>query len=280
MDFLQQAVERAKSQHEVPVRIVHTETNDSVRTSERVQPQQIEYRVTRRVPASPRHLHEKRILNPMSDAGTVAAYKLLRTQILHKMTHNNFNSLAVVSANQAEGKTLTAVNLAISMAQEVNHTVLLVDFDLAKPSVHEQFGFEPQCGIGDYLAGRVELSAALVNPDIERLVVLPGREALTNTSELLSSPDVVSLINDIKSRYRNRIIVFDLPSVLHQDDALALSPHIDALLIVVAEGETQDRDLVRTAQLVGNKPVLGTVLNKSTTGKRSGAKRQSWWRRG
>jgi capsular exopolysaccharide synthesis family protein len=264
MDFLQQAVARAKAQHESPVRIAKTDEPATPKSGQRGPAlRNIEYHETRRVNISPLHLHAARVLNPMSDSATVAAYKILRTQILHKMARNGFNSFAVVSANQSEGKSLTAVNLAISLAQEVNHTVLLVDFDLRKPSIHQYFGFEPEVGIGDYLDGKVSLASALVNPGIERLVVLPGREKIVNSSEMLSSPEVVYLIDDIKNRYENRIVVFDLPSMLQQDDALAISPYIDALLIVVAEGETVQHELVRTAQLIGNKPVLGTVLNKS-----------------
>jgi protein-tyrosine kinase len=295
MDFLQQAVARARAQHEPPVRIASaddvtaaqnearaaTSSSTSSSTSpgtSSTTPRNIEYSESTCVKTSPRHLHAMRVLNPMSDVATVSAYKILRTQILHKMTKNGFNSFAVVSANQTEGKTLTAVNLAISLAQEVNHTVLLVDFDLGKPSVHQYFGFEPASGIGDYLAGKVSLATALVNPGLERLVILPGREAIANSSEMLSSPEVVELINDIKSRYQNRIIVFDLPSMLQQDDALAISPYIDALLIVVAEGETSQQALVRTAQLIGNKPVLGTVLNKSRAPSSAARKRSSSWR--
>jgi len=279
MDFLQQAVARAKAQHESPVRIAKTDEPAAAKSEARsFVPRNIEYSETRRVNTSPLHLHAMRILNPMSDSATVAAYKILRTQILHKMTKNGFNSFAVVSANQAEGKSLTAVNLAISLAQEVNHTVLLVDFDLMKPSIHQYFGFEPEVGIGDYLDGRATLASALVNPGIERLVVLPGRASLANSSEILSSPDVVSLINDIKSRYENRIIVFDLPSMLHQDDALAISPYVDALLVLIAEGETAQLELVRIGQLIGNKPVLGTVLNKSLRTTKPKTKKSNSWK--
>lgn len=279
MDFLQQAVARAKAQHDSPVRMATKEDVAAPRNDARsASPRQIEYSETSCIKVSPRHLHAMRILNPMSDLATVSAYKILRTQILHKMAKNGFNSFAVVSANQAEGKSLTAVNLAISLSQEVNHTVLLVDFDLTKPSIHQYFGFEPIHGIGDYLEGSVALASVLVNPGIERLVVLPGRAPVASSSEILSSPEVVSLINDIKTRYENRIVVFDLPSMLHQDDALAISPYIDALLIVVAEGETAQQELVRTAQLIGNKPVLGTVLNKSQRAAKPKARKTDSWR--
>jgi protein-tyrosine kinase len=279
MDFLQQAVARAKAQHEPPVRIAKTDDPVSIKAELRgTSPRNIEYNETRQIITSPRHLHAMRVLNPMSDTRVISAYKILRTQLLHKMAKNEFNSFAVVSANQAEGKTLTAVNIAISLAQEVNHTVLLVDFDLMKPSVHQYFGFEPEVGIGDYLDGSASLSATLVNPGLERLVVLPGRMPIANSSEMLSSPEVVTLINDIKTRYEDRIVVFDLPSMLHQDDALAISPYIDAMLVVVAEGETAEQELVRTARLIGNKPVLGTVLNKSQQVAQPKSRKSAGWK--
>jgi capsular exopolysaccharide synthesis family protein len=280
MDFLQQAVARAKSQHEPPIHIAKADEPSTAKPEVRSATlRNIEYSETRRINSSPLHLHAKRILNPMSDSAVVSAYKILRTQILHKLRKDGFNSFAVVSANQAEGKSLTAVNLAISLAQEVNHTVLLVDFDLMKPSIHRYFGFEPEAGIGDYLYGRASLASTLVNPGIERLVVLPGREQIANSSEMLSSPEVVNLINDIKNRYENRIVVFDLPSMLHQDDALAISPYVDALLVVIAEGETGQQELVRIGQLIGNKPVLGTVLNKSQRATKSKSKKPRLWGR-
>jgi Mrp family chromosome partitioning ATPase len=96
---------------------------------------------------------------------------------------------------------------------------------------------------------------------------------------MLSSPEVVSLINDIKNRYENRIVVFDLPSMLQQDDALAISPYVDALLVIIAEGETAQQELVRIRQLIGNKPVLGTVLNKSQSVIKSKGKKSRLWDR-
>ena len=103
----------------------------------------------------------------------------------------------------------------------------------------------------------------LFNPGIERLVVLPAGRPTPNSSELLSSPKMAALVNELKSRYPSRIIVFDLPPMLSTDDALAFSPYVDAALLVVEDGGTTKDELVRAVEMLGDTALLGTVLNKA-----------------
>jgi len=104
----------------------------------------------------------------------------------------------------------------------------------------------------------------LVHPGIGRFVVLPGGRAISNSTEILTSPKMVSLVEEFKHRYPSRIVIFDLPPLLHTADVLAFSPYIDALLLVVEEGKTTAEEVQRAMSLVKNsRPVLGTVLNKA-----------------
>ncbi|MDY6867824.1 MAG: AAA family ATPase, partial [Chloroflexota bacterium] len=191
------------------------------------------------------------------------AYKVLRTRVLQRMTANAWSSIAVTSPTMGNGKTVTAVNLAISLAREVNHTVLLVDFDLKRPNVHNFFTDEPALGISDYFSRDVPLAEILFNPGIDRLVVLPGNEAMEGSSEVLLAPKMRTLVDDLKSRYPNRIVIFDLPPALFFDDVLAFSPYIDAVLMVAEEGVTTKQQLQQACRMIDAERLCGVVLNKS-----------------
>ena len=172
-------------------------------------------------------------------------------------------SIMVTSSVPGEGKTLTAINLAISLARALTHTVVLVDLNLRHPRVHEYFDYRPEHGICDHLLGDIPLPEILFNPQVDGLVVLPGREPVANSSELLSSPRMIRLVEELKTRYPSRIVLFDLPPLLSADDVLAFSPYADAVLLVIEDGKTPRAELTRSMELLGATNVLGTVLNRS-----------------
>lgn len=223
----------------------------------------ITYSVTKTVAISKDSLRKKRVFVGNNNDSITDQYKVLRTHVLQRLKANQWNLLAVTSPSEGCGKTLTSINLAISLAREVNHSVLLVDLDLRRPTIQSYFYSDEQPGISDYLNERKELSEIMFNPGIERLVVLPGNESITNSSEMLSSPRVVKMVKELKYRYSNRIVIFDMPPLLSCDDMLAFSPLIDAVMIVVEEGRTRKDDLTRAIDLLKNSNVVGTVLNKS-----------------
>jgi Mrp family chromosome partitioning ATPase len=217
---------------------------------------------TRVVEVDPLRLESERILSPGATAQHGVPYKMLRTQVLRRLDKLGVNSLAVVGAAADTGKTLTAINLAITIAADPERSALLVDLDLRKPSVHRRFGVEPVAGIDDCLRGSRPLTDALVRiGGYERLVILPARERSADSSELLSSRRTQELILEMRNRYKDRVVIFDLPPVLQADDALAFVRHVEAALVVVGEGKTLRTDLVRTLQLLRDVPVVGTVLN-------------------
>lgn len=223
----------------------------------------IEYTQTRTIKVSHDFLREQRIVSGFEQGIFTDAYKILRTKVLQKMRENGWNALAVTSPGEDEGKTLTAINLAISLAMEVDQTVLLVDADLRHPRVHQYFGLRDGPGLSDYLTAGTPLEEILVHPGIGRFVILPGGKPLQNSSEMLRSPKMVELVQELKSRYPSRIVLFDLPPVLSAADALAFSPYVDAALLVVEEAKTKTEDIVHAAGLLGSTHLIGTVLNKS-----------------
>lgn len=224
----------------------------------------IRYTQTRVFKPARRTIRKHRLLVDEGNGEAMRAYKLLRTRILQRMSLNRWQTLAVTSPGIAEGKTLTAVNLAISLSKEVNHTVLLVDLDLRNPSVHRCFDHEPELGIADHLLDDAPLQRVLFNPGVDRLVVAPGRESIVDSSELLSSPRMTQLVKDLRRRYPSRLLLFDLPPVVGADDTLAFSPFVDCALLVVEEGKTPKSALVQALHYLQDIEVLGTVLNKSS----------------
>ena len=225
---------------------------------------EISYTQTRTTQIPNGVLRNRRVIAAMPDSAFADSYKLLRTQVLQRLNENDWNVLAVTSPGEDEGKTLTAINLAISLAMEVSYTVLLVDANLRHPSIHEQLGLPAGKGLSEYLLDDVPLPELLVHPEnLEHVVILPGGRPVQNSAELLNSPKMAQLVEELKNRYPSRIVIFDLPPVLSAADALAFSPYVDAALLVLEEGKTAQEDAKRAVELLDCTNVLGTVLNKA-----------------
>lgn len=225
-------------------------------------PRNIEYRDTKVVTPDAKAMDANRVIAGRKKDSRVEAFRQLRSQVLRGMHSNGWSTLAVTGPTENVGKTLTAVNLAISMAQEGNQTVLLVDLDLRDPSVAETLGIRVEKGIVDHLRDGAPIEDILVNPEIPRLVVMPGLPQEHHVSELLTSPEMQSLLMDVIGRYQNRIVIFDLPPLLRNDDAMVFVQVVDACLFVAADGDTTADEIKRSMQLLNSSQLLGTVLNK------------------
>jgi Mrp family chromosome partitioning ATPase len=199
------------------------------------------------------------LTHPVTDV-----YRSLRAQVLRGLARLDRTTLGITSAGPGEGKTLTAVNLAISIAMDVNQTVMLVDADLRDPGVASCLGFAPELGLDDYLAGRASIADCLVNPGIERLSILPTRGRAGNSAELLASPQMAQLARELKGRYPDRLILYDLPPLLTSGDTLGFLSSVEATLLVVREGVARAADLKRAAALLAEHNLVGTVLNAAT----------------
>ncbi len=260
MERLKQALERARHEREV-LRESSTDREIQSRIPDPGTP--ISNTPIRVIRPKAKVFARNRVITDVANEAVVAAYKVLRTRVLQRMTANDWKTLAITSPASGEGKTLTAINLAISLARALTHTVVLVDLDLRGPRVHEYFDYRPEHGICDHLLGDVPLAEILFSPQVEGLVVLPGREPVANSSELLTSPRMIRLVEELKARYPSHIVLFDLPPLFAVDDALAFSPYADAVLLVIEDGKTPQAKLTRSMELLGATNVLGTVLNNS-----------------
>lgn len=220
--------------------------------------------VSRTIHVSHGTLRESRLLLPGMIGDAAHGFRLLRTRVLQRMRPRGWNTLAILSPGPDEGKTFTAINLAIAIAADPDSSVLLVDLDLRMPRLHRRFGFVPAVGVEDCLKGEAPLSDAIVAIEgYPGLMLLPARGPVEHSSELISSSHAQSFFRGIKERYPNRIVVFDLPPVLATDDALSFLPQVDAGLMVIGEGRTRREDLLRCFELLRDTPTLGTVLNGS-----------------
>ncbi|HEX4240883.1 MAG TPA: CpsD/CapB family tyrosine-protein kinase [Steroidobacteraceae bacterium] len=225
----------------------------------------IDYRVTQVFTPRPGQLESTRILDPSGSAPAAHAFRMLRTQVLQRMEENGWRSLAVLSPVAADGKSTVAINLAACLANDRRHTVLLVDADLKSPAVARTLGIDPPFGIDDVLLGEARVEQCLYHPaGFDRLVVLPARSPLANSSELLAGPRGRALAAELRGRYADRLVVYDLPPVLLADDALAFLQAVECGLMVVSERGTRREDLVRCMEIVGRTPIVGTVLNRAS----------------
>ncbi len=214
-------------------------------------------------PVQRHHLEANRILTDSGNLAALAAFKQLRTQIVQRMGANGWHTLVVTSPREGNGKTVTAINLAVNLARQNHPHVLLADLDLRQPRVQQYLSTETVPGISDYILNETPIGEILFNPGIEGLTVLPGREAFSHSSEALLLRKTVDLITALKNQYADGFLVMDMPPVLATDDVLAFSNHWDAALLVVEEGSTTEPDLRRALDMLSVKPLLGTVLTKS-----------------
>jgi protein-tyrosine kinase len=223
----------------------------------------IRYTKTQTVNIDPNVLRNNRVLMGLYNDPRADIFRVLRTNVLKQLREKNWSSFAITSATPGAGKTLISINLAFAIAMEGNQSVLLVDADLRRPSVGQYLGLQCEFGLVDCLKGDISLEDTLINPGVERLVVLPGKHSNSNASELISSRKMANLIQEIKSRYEDRIIIFDLPPLFTADDALSLMPYLDAALLVVEDGKNTADELQHSMNILEQTNLLGLVLNKS-----------------
>ncbi|MFK8066645.1 MAG: CpsD/CapB family tyrosine-protein kinase [Gammaproteobacteria bacterium] len=268
MERIKQALARAREERQSgDVSLLDIKSREDHQAIAQNDDLNFEYTQTKIFEPDQKLLKKNRILIDKDHDRANAAYKLLRTQVEQRMLAKNWNTLAITSPGPNHGKSLTSINLAISLAKSSHHTVLLVDLDMRKPSVHRYFGYEPEYGIYDCISEDLPLEKILVNPGIERLVLAPGKQSIYNSSELLASPNMGKLVDEMRNRYRSRYIIFDLPPVLATDDAMAFSPYVDATLLVLEDGVTVKDQLKQTLEMLQGTEIIGTVLNKSKSKK-------------
>ena len=170
-------------------------------------------------------------------SGTAEEYRKLKS-VLVKMTKENElfrNAIMITSAIASEGKSLTAVNLSLSLAQELDHTVLLIDADLRRPSLHRYLNIEQGPGLSDILSGKAEIGETIIPTGIGKLSIIRAGGMVDNPAELFSSLKMEGVVKELKHRYPDRYLIFDAPPVLPFAETRSLAHLVDGVLFVVRE---------------------------------------------
>jgi len=188
-------------------------------------------------------------------------FRFLRTQILQSMNKHGFKTLAISSPRYGDGKSTVAANLCVSISQDLKQTVLLADVDLRNPSLDKCLGLNPKKGLTDFLTGKAQVEDCLIRTPFKRFSLFPAGTAIEQSSETLGSPQMEKLADEMKSRYKDRMIVYDMPPLLEQDDPLVFLPHVDCFLLVVKEGVTTTDEIKRSLDILESAQVIGIVLN-------------------
>jgi protein-tyrosine kinase len=225
-------------------------------------PQHLIYTYTKVIRPSHEVFEKNRIVTFSNDAVSINHYNILRTHILKRIVDENRNAIMVTSPIKGEGKTTTAINIALSIAREVHKTALLVDMNLQHPKVHEYLGIGNEEGLTDHLLKGEPLSRLLINPGLDKMVVLPAGEPIKDSAEILGSRRVRDLVRELKSRYRHRFVIFDCPHLLNMPDSMVFSSLVDGIILVVEAGRTTREDIKKALVLLEGQEVLGIVLNK------------------
>ncbi len=218
--------------------------------------------VSRSVVLDPDTMVDRRCIAFFPAAPAMGAYRELRTRILQAAEGKGGNTVMVTSALPLEGKTLTAINLALTFSKTYQQTALLVDCDLRKQDIHETLGFKSGLGLGDYLTVGCEVSDMMVWPGVEKLTLISGGTTVSDSSELLGSPAMKELVEDMKGRYPGRYVFFDVPPILAGADALAFSPLVDHILFVVRADTTPLPEVQKALEMLPREKVIGLVLNR------------------
>jgi len=205
---------------------------------------------------------ENRCVCILPDAPELELYKILRAQIQRRCKENGWNTVMITSALPGEGKTLTSINLALTFAKEFAHAVLLVDCDLKRQNIYKYMGFSTDRGLVDNLVDEVPLGDLIIWPGVEKLSVISGGRTVYNSTELLSSSKMRDAIVEMKKHYNDRYVFFDAPPILSGADAIAFSPLVDCILMVVQAEKTTNQEVENALEMIPRDKFLGFVLNR------------------
>jgi len=222
------------------------------------------YRQSRSIEVDLNKLSQNRLVCMFPDAPEAEYYKVLRANIQRRTRLKKWNTIMITSVQPGEGKTLTAINLALSFARELNHTVLLVDCDLRRQSICRYLNLPGDKGIIDYLENDCALKDIIVWPNIDKLTLISGGRITANSSELIGSPKMRALVEEMKNRYGDRYLIFDVPPIMSGADAIAFAPMVDCIVMVVEEGRTSVDEVKKALEMIPAEKFLGFVLNRST----------------
>jgi protein-tyrosine kinase len=205
--------------------------------------------------------NKRRIALLQPDSYVAEQYRSLRGRIDALASQRPIKTLAVTSANSGEGKSTCAVNLATVTAMSVGRNVLLIDCDLRRPKIHWTLGLQPQAGLAEVLLNQATVTDAIQKLDGINLDILPVRTIPPNPSELLASPEMQRLLEEVSGRYDR--IILDTPACLGLPDAKSVSEICDGLVMVVRADVTPKEEVQAALDILDRRRVVGLVLNGS-----------------
>lgn len=213
-------------------------------------------------------LKQRGFLTPDGQKSQIAEeFRIIKRPILRNVRSNipNSNLIMVTSALPGEGKTFTAVNLAMSVATELDTTVLLVDGDVAHPDLPKLLGVPASPGLLELLTGDgLAVGDVLVRTNVDNLLVLPGGSTQRLATELLASEQMASILRELASRYSDRIIIFDSPPLLATTEARVLATHMGQIVMVVAAGSTGQHTVSLALSTIESCETVLMMLNKAS----------------
>jgi capsular exopolysaccharide synthesis family protein len=259
MENIRQALERAKGIHPVDTTGASADEKTpqfALRSSAATDLQE--------VTLNPVHLESMRIIAHDKSDVRSRSFDMLRTQVLQSMDVKEWRLLGITSPTAGCGKTVTAINLAMSIARHPERTVLLVDMDLRKPSVARTLGLNCDEGLVSLLQGESTLTSAIKRVRIGRtsFSVIPAEAAISSSSEWMTSQAMSELLNEIRRRFSSAVVILDLPPVLVSDDVIALLPQIDCAVLVASVGKSTVSEVKQCNRHLHATEVLRLVLNK------------------
>lgn len=262
MDKLSKAYQKSQRLEEEISAQLHTKVQLAHHVDTELSPK---YTQTQILQTDPNVLLSNRILTWPSKAAIHDSYNFMWTQMVKRSRDQGWKSIMISSAQPGEGKTLTAINLAVTIAKEVSQTSLLVGANFRTPKLCTYMGLdENRPGLSDYLVNGMHIPELLFSPSMDKFLILPsGKHASTHT-HLLGSSKMKALVQELKERYPERYVLYDCPHVLDMPDSLVFSSYVDAVLLVVQAGKTKQREISNALQILEDRGVniLGLVLNK------------------
>lgn len=196
------------------------------------------------------------------ESGISEEYRNIKSMIVRLTQREQFNNTIIVtSALSGEGKSVNAANLAITLSQEFDHSVLLVDADLRNPMIHKYLAIENKAGLSDCLLDGIDIGKALVKTDIGKLSVLTAGRSVTNPVELLSSNRMKKLIREMKERYSDRYILIDTPPLMMFAETRAISNEVDGIIFVIREGRVTLHNIEDALSILDKNKILGILYN-------------------
>jgi capsular exopolysaccharide synthesis family protein len=206
-------------------------------------------------------------LNPLLVAGlapkspAAEQYRALRTRLAHAEGAGALRTVLITSPQKGEGKSVTSANLALTMAQELQRRVVIVEADLRKPSLQHLFGLPSGAGLSEYLSGAADLKEVMKFLPAYNLTVIPAGSTPTNPAELLGSTAMRRMLDHLRTRFDR--VILDTPPVLPLADVAILAPLVDGALLVVRAGYTPKPAIENALRSFDSSRLLGVVLNES-----------------